>query len=414
MRLILLSLLLTLTLSANDKVALVIGNKNYTNHTGLNNPIKDAQLIRDTLRGMGFEVVEAYNKNLNGLSNKLDTFISKSRRAKIAVVYYAGHGIGVGTNNYLIPLGSSNLSVDNLGRKLMSVNELKGAVAKASGFGVVFFDACRNSLFSGRISGLTNRGSRALVQPTVSTTQNILVSFSTQVGSLAKDDVNNGNHSPYALALSESLLSNSNIDIRQMMGSVRSRVLGLTSNQQYPIDENQLQGEQYCLKGFCKQYGNDEENQRLKAEIARLRQQQTGRVDSSTNNPNIVTIDGLMYQNQLFTKEDDNNLGERSKGRVQNWSGAIQYCKDLTLGAYSDWRLPKKSELRKLLTKTQHRTASGDKLYIRAEFAKNFQKYGWAWSSTEKDSSSAWLVRFYNGLDYWGNKTYFSHALCVR
>jgi len=140
----------------------------------------------------------------------------------------------------------------------------------------------------------------------------------------------------------------------------------------------------------------------------------TYRVDSSTNNPNIVTIDGLMYQNQLFTKEDDNNLGERSKGRVQNWSGAIQYCKDLTLGAYSDWRLPKKSELKKLLTKTQHRTASGDKLYIRAEFAKNFQKYGWAWSSTEKDSSSACIVLFNRGDDYGYRKSGNSYALCVR
>ena len=64
MRPILLSLLMTLILTANNKVALVIGNKNYSNHTGLNNPIKDAKLIRDTLKGMGFEVLECMRSYL--------------------------------------------------------------------------------------------------------------------------------------------------------------------------------------------------------------------------------------------------------------------------------------------------------------------------------------------------------------
>jgi uncharacterized caspase-like protein len=97
MRFIILTLLLSLSLLAKDKVALVIGNKNYTNQTGLKNPIKDAELIRDTLNGMGFEVLEAYNKNLNRLGDKLEEFIGKARNAKVAVVYYAGHGIGVGS-----------------------------------------------------------------------------------------------------------------------------------------------------------------------------------------------------------------------------------------------------------------------------------------------------------------------------
>ena len=432
MRLIILTLLLTLSLLAKDKIALVIGNKNYTNHTGLNNPIKDAKLIRDTLQGMGFEVVEAYNKDLNDLSTKLDAFIGKAKNAKIAVVYYAGHGIGVGVNNYLIPLGSSNLSVDNLGRKLMSVNELKGAVAKASGFGVVFFDACRNSLFSGSISGLANRGSRALVQPTVSTTQNILVSFSTQAGKLAKDDVNNGNHSPYALALSESLLSNSNIDIRRMMGSVRSRVLDLTSNQQYPIDENQLKGSQYCLKGFCKQYGNDAETQRLKAEIARLKHQQNTYVPPRVVTPKpvqvthdtqgIEQIGNRMYQNQPFTKR-------------YNWEEAKGYCQDLTLGGYDNWRLPTRDELfaignikkfhrwkdydtwKKWFDKNKHNRLKGSKgkeRFVRQEFLENMQTGSYFWTSEEKDSSNAWDVRFNSGNDLWRSKTNGVYALCVR
>ena len=250
MRFLLLSLLTTLALTANDKVALVIGNKNYTNQTGLQNPISDAKLIRDTLQGMGFKVIEVYDANVDTISDKLAEFSLEANSAKVAVVYYAGHGVGVDGKNYLIPLHATNLSRATLPKKLVSLDELKEAVSNSKGFGVVFFDACRNSFFSGQIQGLgTGRGSRALVQPTVRRGQNILVSFSTQAGKIANDDVNNGNHSPYALALSENL--NRSKDIRLVMGSVRAKVKELTSFEQIPVDENQLDGEEYCLSGRC-------------------------------------------------------------------------------------------------------------------------------------------------------------------
>lgn len=220
MRFILILLVFTLTLVSSDKVALVIGNKNYINQTGLKNPITDAQLIRDLLKGkngMGFDVIEAYDLNLGDLEKKLDQFSRKAQKAKIAVIYYAGHGIGIGGENYLIPLNTRGLSKRNLTRKLLSVNELQEVVAQANGFGLVLFDACRNSFFNGSIEGLASRSSRALVQPSVKQ-PNVLVSFSTQPNTIAKDDVNNGNHSPYVMALNQYLKDNR--DIRQVMGSV--------------------------------------------------------------------------------------------------------------------------------------------------------------------------------------------------
>jgi hypothetical protein len=402
MRFLLLSLLTTLALTANDKVALVIGNKNYTNQTGLQNPISDAKLIRDTLQGMGFEVMEVYNKNLNTLSDELDVFINRARGAKVAVIYYAGHGIGVGRNNYLIPIGASNLSVDNLGRKLMSLGELKGAVAKAKGFGVVFFDACRNSFFSGQIQGLgTGRGSRALVQPTVKRGQNILVSFSTQAGKIANDDVNNGNHSPYALALSENL--NRSKDIRLVMGSVRAKVKELTSFEQIPVDENQLDGRQYCLSGQCQE-------QKVKVvEKIVYRDRPTPQVvtppqpivqPQNHSTKGITTIDGLSYQNQPFTE-------------TYTWQEAKEYCSNLTLGGYSNWRLPTRKELKKLITKEQN-SGKNVNYYIRKEFVDNVESWAWFWTSEERDSSSAWVVLFSLGDDGWNEHSGTFYALCVR
>lgn len=53
------------------------------------------------------------------------------------------------------------------------------------------------------------------------------------------------------------------------------------------------------------------------------------------DNPEIVVIDGLMYQNQPFTQS-------------YTWEEAKEYAKNLRLGGYDDWRLPTQKELRKL------------------------------------------------------------------
>ena len=231
--------------NAYEKVALVIGNKNYTNQTGLNNPIRDAKLIKQSLEAIDFKVYEIYDAKLGNLGSEIDAFMLKAKKARVALVYYAGHGVGVNGKNYLIPLNSYGLSVDNLGRKLISVEELKGAVAEAQHFGVVFFDACRSSFFRGNIAGLQNsRASRALVPPKA-TKKNILVSFSTQAGAIAKDDVDGSRYGPYALALSRNL--NQKKDIRRLMGSVQTEVAQMTGDEQFPVEVSQLGGEKYCL-----------------------------------------------------------------------------------------------------------------------------------------------------------------------
>jgi hypothetical protein len=135
----------------------------------------------------------------------------------------------------------------------------------------------------------------------------------------------------------------------------------------------------------------------------------------------VTTIDGLSYQNQPFSAQDKRNYDNRKEGgRVWSWSGAKKYCRDLTLSGYSDWRLPTKSELKKLLTKNKNGNSSGYQYYIKKEFVENMPPingkyfYAYFWSSTEKDSSSAWIVNFSGGLDFWVKHSRTNCAMCVR
>ena len=118
---------------AEKRVALVIGNSNYTNVQKLPNPTRDASAIAALLKDAGFDVVDA-EANLTNVAMRraVRKFTAIARDATIAVVYYAGHGIEVGGINYLIPidaqLGSDvdvedeTLSLDRITKMLEPVN----------------------------------------------------------------------------------------------------------------------------------------------------------------------------------------------------------------------------------------------------------------------------------------------------
>ncbi len=108
---------------------------------------------------------------------------------------------------------------------------------------------------------------------------------------------------------------------------------------------------------------------------------------SDTNIHEIIIIDGLMYQNQLFTK------------RYQ-WEEAKQYAKDLRLGGYDDWRLPTIKELSKVRNPKLDKWQGSEKYYewmirhekllytnsmgkaycTRKEFVNNMPEYSFFWS----------------------------------
>ena len=115
-------------------------------------------------------------------------------------------------------------------------------------------------------------------------------------------------------------------------------------------------------------------------------------------NANDIVMDnetGLIWQ-------DNSNI-------IKNdWNGAKSYCKNLTLGGYSDWRLPNIDELMSITDKNRYNPAIKD-------IFKNI-KNSWYWSSSQvvSDSSRAWIVDFDDGDDYWHSKTGSYYVRCVK
>jgi len=192
---IVLMIMLILNLASAKKVALVIGNSNY-NQGYLPNPTKDADLIAQKLREVGFDVTIKKNiKSVNQMKENINTFIRKVKKDDIAVVYYAGHGVQCKGINYLIPTKAMIAKGGQLKSEALNLDFLIGGMSNIK-LAVLMIDACRDNTYP----SCTKSQKRGLVQPHTPEEGGMIISFATAEGKTADDGEE---HSPYALALSK-------------------------------------------------------------------------------------------------------------------------------------------------------------------------------------------------------------------
>ena len=86
-------------------VALVIGQSDYSGLLPkLTNPKNDARAIDNLLGDLGFDVTRVLDGDGKKLSNEIADFEDAAKNADVALVYYSGHGIEAGGENYLVPI----------------------------------------------------------------------------------------------------------------------------------------------------------------------------------------------------------------------------------------------------------------------------------------------------------------------
>lgn len=217
-----------------QRVALVIGNSNYQNAPQLQNPDNDAQSMAQFLNSAGFEVVAATDLNQNDMLRVVQDFSAKvSARGPntVAMVYYAGHGVQLAGENYLVPVNAKVSSPSELvNNSVRLVDVMSTLEAIPSRMRIVILDACRNNPFPD-----VNDASRGLA--IVDAPNGSIVGYSTAPGAEALDGT--GGHSPYTQAFLN-VAREPNVPIEQLFKRVRLQVNQTTSGAQIPWESSSL------------------------------------------------------------------------------------------------------------------------------------------------------------------------------
>ena len=176
------------------RTALVIGNSSYS-FAPLANPGNDANDIAKSLADAGFDVELLVNADRARMQEAVDKLSETLRsRGGVGLFFFAGHGLQVDGENYLIPIGDGLTGTDDLAAKAVSATALVNAMSKSgNALNIVILDACRDNPFTGKANGLTRIESSA----------SLFVSYSTSPGAVALDG--SGRNSPYTKHLTLAL-----------------------------------------------------------------------------------------------------------------------------------------------------------------------------------------------------------------
>jgi formylglycine-generating enzyme required for sulfatase activity len=217
---------------AQTRVALVIGNSGYRNVPALANPANDAADVAASLARLGFTARRIINGTSEDMRLALRDFAPQARRSEMAVVFFAGHGIEIGGDNWLIPVDAELKEDIAAEQEAIALRSLVPIVGAASKLGLIILDACRNNPFAARMQRsvpvrAVERG-LARVEPAGS----VLVAFAAKEGTTASDGT--GRNSPFTAALLRHI-EMPGLEVNYLFRNVREAVLNATNLRQEPV-----------------------------------------------------------------------------------------------------------------------------------------------------------------------------------
>ncbi len=241
--------------AARDRIALVIGMADYKFLPPLQNTHNDASGMAQTLTGIGFDVTLSLDATAAQMTELLDDFAFRSEVADLALVYFAGHGIEVQGENFLIPIDANVSSNRDVQRQSASLKQLLAAVDRARKMRIVILDSCRDNPLGDAITLETSAAAQASSEETrgggggmaaADPDRGTLVAFAARDGQVALDGT--GQNSPYAQALMQKMVQPS-LEISLMFRQVRDLVLQKTGNLQEPHTYGSLTGVPFYFSG---------------------------------------------------------------------------------------------------------------------------------------------------------------------
>jgi uncharacterized caspase-like protein len=223
---------------AESRLALVIGQSAYKSVPALPNPANDAKAMSQLLTESGFAVTAASDLSQAQLRDKISEFaghVAAKGADTVALVFYAGHGLQIDGENYLVPIDVDPKREADIPIQAVRLNDILNALNSVpSRMRILLLDACRNNPFP-ELNKTAGHGLAIIDAKTGA--PGTFVSFSTSPGAEAEDG--SGSNSPYTTALLTAG-KQPGIPIEDTFKRVRVAVNKATDGRQTPWDSSSL------------------------------------------------------------------------------------------------------------------------------------------------------------------------------
>jgi hypothetical protein len=240
-----LAAVLTAAQAAPQRVALVIGNGAYRSAPSLPNPPNDASDMAASLSRLGFAVTRLDNAGFDAMRRALLDFGRRARDAEMAVVFFAGHGMELGAENWLIPVDAELRTDADVEQEAIPLKNVIATVDGAARLALVVLDACRNNPFDARMqrAGRARAVARGLAR--IEPSGNVLVAYAAKDGTTAADG--SGRNSPFTAALLNNI-ETPGLEVNFLFRNVRDEVMAATRREQQPFVYGSLSREAIYLR----------------------------------------------------------------------------------------------------------------------------------------------------------------------
>ena len=226
--------------------ALVIGNDTYQEVSKLQNARADAKAMGAALQKVGFTVTSKSDLTERGMKDALRAFKNEIRGGDEVVIFFAGHGVQLGSANFLLPVDIRGQSEDQVKDEAMPLQRMLDDIQDSKAkFALAIIDACRDNPF--KTAGRTI-GGRGLAATSAASGQMII--FSAGAGQQALDRLNDNDKDPNGLFTRIFLkeMSKPGIAVDRILRNVRAEVVRLSKavgHDQVPSLYDQAMGDFY-------------------------------------------------------------------------------------------------------------------------------------------------------------------------
>jgi len=224
-----------------NRLALVIGNSNYA-VAPLRNAANDGKAMAKALRELNFDVIEVIDGDKKTMKDAVRKFSDKLTEDKgVGLFYYAGHGVQVKGDNYLIPINHQIQTEMDVADEALGLNTVLDYMhVCGTRMNIIILDACRDNPYARSMRS----ASRGLAQ-VYSEGSGSLIAYATSPGSVAADG--EGENGLYTQELLKAMKT-PGLEINTIFRKVLSNVKKLSSGQQIPWTNASIEGEFYFKK----------------------------------------------------------------------------------------------------------------------------------------------------------------------